>query len=224
MKKKISILLVFGLVAGMLFAPAEAGQKKKKKKKKKPPVAAPQFVEKELTFYLRWDDDGAGGCAGAQYLSLEDGEDPGSGCAYTFQPANEVFHATGAEDPLVREWPAANGVPFKIDASRKVMATMVVRGSGNPQARLDLGLTGSVKDTVSDIASGSTGNFTLASSGSSAQGPQTFNVEMEIDKALDKADLSTLVLSTEFRGAAASIYIDLEGPSFITIPVLVPAN
>src|SRR4026209_2696587 len=100
MKEAIILALTIGLIAGSLGMPEEA---KKKKKKKKPAVVLEQG---ETKYFLRWDGDGS--TCDANYLSITDAEDGGSGCEATVQPAQEVLTAAGQQ--ITRDWAAVDGL------------------------------------------------------------------------------------------------------------------
>jgi hypothetical protein len=212
MKKALALFLALGLLAGLMVGPA-AGAKKKKKKKAK-------LVQAELTLYMRWDDDGAGGCGGPKYLSTEDGEDPANGCSFVAQGAQEVVIAATGER-LANDWPATEGVPFKLDASRPLSGSFAIRGHAGARAWLEVAITGTAKDSLQDLAVGESEQYTMPTS--SQLGPTVIEMEFELDKGLDKLDFTTLNLNTAIRGVHATGYIDLEAPSFITIPVWVKA-
>lgn len=211
MKKLIATALVGGLVMGALVAPATAA---KKKKKPKVPVA----VASETKFFMHWDDDGAGGCAGAQYLSIEDKEDPGSGCEFTALPAQEILIATG-QGALSREWPATNGVPLVLDAARKITGEIVMRGSAGAGAKVEVVVTGMVDGAVVEIAKGETQTVNFAASGQT--GPQVLKFELTPDAALTGKTLEGLTLTTTTRGVTGATYYDLEGPSFMVVPATI---
>ncbi len=208
MKKIIVTALVGSLIAGALAAPATA-------KKKKPKT--PTGVASELKYYLHWDDDGAGGCGGAQHMSTEDKEDPGSGCEFTFLPAQEVFVASGAQAPLSREWPASDAVPFVLDATRKITGEITMRGGAGVQARIEVVVTGVVNGEVVEVAKGETQRVNFAVTGQT--GPQILKFELTPDAALNGKTFEGLTLKTTTRGFTAASYYDLENPpSFMTVP------
>lgn len=205
MKKAIAVALSLGLLAGALVMPAEAA--KKKKKKKLTPV--------ETKFYMHWDDDGAGGCAGMQHMSTEDTEGD-TGCSYTFQAAQEIFISSGASEPLSNVYPASDGVPLILDASKKVTGEFAMRGNFAISGTVEWVLSGATGDDFAEIASGTTEAFNSGPTG--ATGPVILTIEGEIDPKLDKKVFSSLELATTVRGVT-SAYVGKEDPgSFISIP------
>lgn len=207
MKRVLAVALAIGVLAGALVAPAQAAKKKKKKK----PVPI------ELQFFLHWDDDGAGGCDGMQHMNLEDTEGD-TGCSYVFQPAQELFIATGASEPLSYAWPASDGVPFVLDASKAVTGEFHMRGNAAFNASVDWTLSGMSGGSSVEIAAGSTDTYNGAASGTT--GPTLLTIEADVDKKLHKKKFTSLQLTTTVRGVA-SAYVGLENPgSFIVVPAL----
>lgn len=203
MKRAIAVALSLGLLAGAFAMPAEA----KKKKKKAVPV--------ETKFFMHWDDDGAGGCEGMVHMSTEDTAGD-TGCSYVFQPAQEIFIATGASEPLSNAYPASDGVPLTLDASKKLTGEFAMRGNFAVEATVEWVLEGQTGDDFVEIASGTTEAFN--SGPTAVTGPVILTVEGDIDPKLDKKVFSSLNLTTTIRGVA-SAYVGREDPgSFISIP------
>lgn len=216
MKRSLVAIIVVGLLAGSLVGLAEA----KKKPKPKKPVAA------EQKFFLHWDSDGATpeGCTGAVYMSLED-KTGDSTCSSTAQAAQEVFVAAGSEDEMVRYlFPAADGVPFTLDASRNLKGTMALRGTYTYDAYVELVLTGIVDGAVVKLAEGATGKGQGALSNSvmglvQLPGPHAeLPIDVAFDKAYDKKKVTKLDLQVTIRGHHRG-GIDFElNPSHIVVP------
>lgn len=212
MKKVLVAVLVGGLVAGALVAPAAA----KKKKKPKAPVPA------ELTYFLHWDDDGAGGCAGAKHMNLEDTEDPGHGCGPTQQPAQEAYIATGAQPKIEAAWPASVGTPFVLDASRKITGEIVVQTDiGAPLAALEVTITGQSGGEMKEIGTFTSADFTLPSTFVTGD-PEIVAFEIAPPGELQGLSFDSFTVTTAVRKAAATFtYIGLDDPSsFVKVPVL----
>ena len=214
MRRTVVSMLVVALAAGALVAPAEAAKKKKK---------APALVASELKYFLHWPSDGATpeGCTGATQMSLEDATGDTT-CGYTFQAAQEVFAAAGQE-LLAYTYPAADGVPFVLDASRKLTGEIVLRGTVTADAYVQLNLSGTVDGAAATLVEGETTTANGALS-NSAQGQQlpgpaaVLPVDLEIDSALDKKTVTDLVLTVTIRGIHRG-GIDYEvTPSHIIIP------
>jgi hypothetical protein len=218
MKRVVVVLVAMGLLAGALVAPADA-----KKKKKKPPPAA-TLVPGELKYFLHYPADGATpeGCTAATHMDLKDS--PGdTGCSYTFQAAQEAFSAAGQE-LLAYSFPATEGTPFILDASRKLTGEITLRGTVSLNTNAEITLSGTVGGNSVTLAEGETaaGNGALSNSaqGQNLPGPAvTVPVDLDIDKALDKLEVTTLMLTVTIRGVHRG-GIDYERtPSHIVLPI-----
>jgi hypothetical protein len=208
MKRFVVFLAIIGLLVGSITTVEAA----KKKKKKKPPVVT--LAPTELKFFIHWDDDGAGGCAGAQYMDLED-KAGDTGCSFVFQPAQEVFMAAG-EDPLSYVWPATAGVPFTLDASRKIVIEWAMRATVAVNTKVEVTIEGTTGGEMKEIAAGESPVFHGGATGQT--GPILVKLELDPDKALDKLTFDSLTMTTTFRGVCAC-YEGREGPgSFVVIP------
>ena len=206
MKKILATALAGGLVLGALVAPAAA------KKKKKPKAPVP--VASEVKYFLRWDGDGT--TCDAQYLSIEDAEDGGSGCESIGLPAQEVLIATG-QGALTHEWPAQDGLPFVLDATRKITGEITMRGLVGANSKVEVVVSGEVDGEVKEIASGETQAQNFAVTGQT--GPQVLKFEIAPDAALNGKTVQSLLLTTTTRGVNVLTYFDLENPpSFMTVP------
>lgn len=194
-RKSLAVAILTGIVFAALGAPMTA-----------------QSKTKELKLFLRWDDDGAGGC-GATYLSPEDAPDAGSGCAFIFQPAQEVFAASG-QPVLTHEWPGLLEKPVTIKAG-KAVGSFMVSAYVAAQSTLELELRASTANGSVTIGSFVSDPFNVAPT-------QMVPVEFELDipKALVNKKITSLSMSTTFRGASAQTYIELDNPAaYITLPV-----
>jgi hypothetical protein len=216
MKRSIVTILVLGLLAGSLVSVAEA---KKKKPKKKSLVAA------EQTFYLHWDSDGATppGCAGAVYMSLEDKKGD-STCSTTTQFAQEALVAAG-EEPISYLFPAADGVPFVLDASRNLKGAMVLRGTYTYDAFVHVVLSGEVDGSPVKLAEGDSAKGMGVASNSvqgmvQLPGPHAeLPIDLAFDKAYDKKTVTKLNLQVIIRGHHRG-GLDYElNPSHIIVPI-----
>lgn len=217
MKRSIVILVALGLLAGALVAPADA---KKKKKKPAPPVT---LTPVELKFYPHHAPDGATpeGCTGAYFMDLK-GDTVDTTCSNSTQVAQEVYAAAG-QSLISYTYPATEGVPFVLDASRKLTGEVTLRGTVSVNAKAHLTLSGTVGGSDVVIAEGetTTGNGAASNSvqGVPLPGPAvTVPVELEIDKALDKAEVTGLTLVITVRGVHRG-HIDLDrNPTHIVVP------
>jgi hypothetical protein len=225
MKRTTVSILVLALAIGALVAPAAEA---KKKKPKKPPVVA--AVPAEQKYFLHWDDDGAGGCTGTQNMSLD--EHPGTTCNSSTQPAQEVFAAAG-QDLIVNLFPAVDGVPFTVDASRKMTGEIVLRGTITAQAYAQLTLTGVVDGAEVILAEGETAKANGAASNSVSQGAPVnvrqdlpgpaavLPVDVELDKAYDLKQVTGVTLTVTIRGMHRGGIDYDRTPSHIIIPTFI---
>lgn len=214
MKRSIVAILVLGLLAGSLATVAEA----KKKPKKKPLVAA------EEKFFLHWDGDGATppGCSENVYMNLQDtAGDPS--CSDSTQVAQEAFAAAG-EDLVTTVYPATEGVPLVLDATRKLTGQIALTGTVTANAKAQLELTGTVDGQSVTLASGetATGNGALSNNPSGLgqlPGPSAkLAVELPIDPAYNLKTVSGLTLTVTIRGVHRG-GVDYErDPSNIVVP------
>lgn len=155
-------------------------------------------------------------------MSLED-KTGDSTCSDSTQAAQEVFIAAGTEDVVRYLFPAADGVPFTLDAARNLKGTMVLRGTYTYDAYVELVLTGMVDGAVVKLAEGATGKGQGALS-NSAQGNQLpgphaeLPIDIAFDKAYDKKQVTKLDLQVTIRGHHRG-GIDYElNPSHIIVP------
>ena len=196
MRKTIVTILAGALVAANLVGP----------------IAAQSKPAKSLKLFLRWDGDGAGGCA-ATYLSTEDAPDEGSGCAYTFQVAQEVLVASG-QGALVYEWPGMLPKPAKVGAGA-LKGSFVIEAYAAAQATLEIEARATTASGTQTI-----GKFTSAAFNTAYSQQVPLDWEIAIPKGLVGKKVTGISLSTTFRGMSAQSYIELDNPAaFITLPV-----
>lgn len=208
-------LLIVGLVAGSLVAPAAA---KKKKKKKPVPVSVDQ------NFYLRDLD----GCETAQnHLSVTDAAD--SGCWYVDTFVYDAFVETGlltAAD-LGQTWTTMDGTPFKFDPSKPITGEIstssgacLVDGGCSPamvgagQATLDVVVSATIDGEAKEIGAFSESFVVVPGS------PHTSKLEIPVDAALAGQQVDSLSVLTYLHGPAVGHgIIEVSDPSsFITVP------
>lgn len=183
MRKTLTLALA-ALLAVALLGPASAA---KKKKPKKPPAPAPV----ELQFFLRAPES----CTEA-FLSLTDAED--ADCVYVDSGLNAVYGASqGAlADPWMH-YPAADGVPFTLDPTRKVIAAIGTRGANGAGA----GPTSFEFVLVAEIAGEEKELATHTESGTFGPGEtKLMEFEMELDPALAGAVVDALRLDVYVDG------------------------
>jgi hypothetical protein len=208
MRKTLTVTIALALLVGTLGLPAEAQRRKK-----------PRWVPTERTFYLHWDDDGEGGCGGLQHMNLVDQDDPGNGCAFVFQGGQEVLVASG-QDKLENEWPASRGARFVLDTRRSIVGDFTVRSLASPHAWLEVTLSGRTGGQSAEIVADESEPFAVVASGQA--GPTQVELELELPDELHRKRFTSLTLTTAFRGVTSfPIYIDLNAPSTVTVPILV---
>jgi hypothetical protein len=196
MKKKFVTILAGALVVANLAGP----------------IAAQSKPAKELKLFLRWDGDGAGGCA-ATYLSIEDAPDEGNGCAFTFQPAQEALIASG-QGALTHEWPGLLPKPAKGQAG-VVKGEFQVEAYGAANATLEIVLRATTSSGSTEI-----GSFTSDALNLAPTQTALVSFELPMPKELVGKKIEAVSLSTTFRGASAQSYIELDAPAaFISLPV-----
>lgn len=169
---------------------------------------------KELTVYLRQDNDGGTGCA-APYLSVEDGPDSGNGCTYIFQAAQEALIAAG-QPPLEWVWSGSLPAPAKL-SSGQLKASFLVRHGGSANGTLKVVVNAQVGTKSTEVGSFTTPAF--ANAPSTAGGGIPVEFELDIPSKLKGKKITGFMLVTTFHGVSNAPYIDLENPSFFTVPV-----
>lgn len=221
MKKLVTLLLV-GVLGLALVGPAAA-----KKKKPKPPALVP--VDQQM--FLRGD-----ACsAEAMGLSLEDAVDADT-CAYVKGGILNDTVPDGTPGPLGaaawQTWPAFDGVPFKLDATKPVTGEIFTQGifplvssdypglsAGNVRLSVRLvGESGGEEKTI--------GEFTEEFLVKPGDGVHTTAVEITPDAALNGLDFTSLTLYTKIGGEAVghTFYKLSEPSSYIKVPTLAAAK
>jgi hypothetical protein len=214
MKRIVGFMLILGLIAGSLAAPAMAKKKKPRK---------PAAVQVDQKFFLRRDD--CGGDADNPHLSVVDAPDAGNGCGnYAYGAPNEVIG--NVDVPFAEVFPTTDGVPFVLDGSKEIKGSLTYDGlhgkAENPVAlgagvhHIDIVLTGTVGGTSTEVGTAS-GEFTAT------PGTDQYTVDFSIkpESSLDKASFSSLELSLTVRGPGTmASFLEMDDPaSFITVPV-----
>ena len=224
MKRSLVIVLAMVLVAGF------TGAAQAKRKKPKPKPAA--LVSVDQPMYLRGD-----ACTQeARALSVADAED--AECFYT---AAGLQYETGVREGLpapagsMRDhtWPARDGIPFKLDATKPVTGEIHTEGGSCPVAGTCSPVTvsaGEVTITVKLIGEANGAEQTLGEQVdefSTSPGTQhTTAVSIQPDAALNGLDFTSLTLVTTITGVSVGhgVYKLGEPSSFISIPTLVSSQ
>jgi hypothetical protein len=168
------------------------------------------------TFYVR--RDGCGTAADNPHLSVQQGTDAGDGCGSLFpQPA---ISATG--DPFS----AVNGVPFTLDATKKITGTIKFSsyqgieggpvGFGVGQVTMTARLTGIVGNQSRVLGSATATHLVTPS-----QVEYTTPIDITPPAADNGKRVSGLTLDLSFTGPAVLCdFVAMSGASFVTIPIL----
>lgn len=217
MKKLIALVMVGGMLAGGMSV-ADAKKKKPRKIVKEVPT--------NVDFFVRMDD--CGGDADNPRLSIEDGTDGGSGCGNTGMGIfNEALIAI-EDTPAAQIFPAVDGVPFTLDASKDVAGQLNLQSfqgdAANPagvsagQTKVDITLTGNVGGASQLIGTASE-EYVVTPDKTS------YLVEFTIDAddALNKKKFTSLELTVTQRGVSVLHgFIGMDDPaSFLTLPTIV---
>ncbi len=219
--KKIVTLAVTGVLAFALVAPADA--KPKKPKKPKTPVLA----QVDQKMFLRGD-----GCdEAARAISVVDAVDLDN-CAHLEGGVINEYVPDGTMGPLdqpsVETWPAIDGVPLKLDASKHVTGEIYTQGVF-PLVGAYAGLgAGYVRFTVTLVGESGgeekvIGEYVDAFTIKPGDSYHTTVVDIVPDAALNGAEFTSLLLKTKIGGESVGqvFYKTSEPSSFITIPTLV---
>jgi hypothetical protein len=216
LRRILALGLILGMVAGSLSV-ADAAKKKRKIVK---------YLPTETSFFLRRDD--CGGDADNPHLSIIDDVDGGTGCGSAFAGAPEEFFINADGAPFAPTvFPATDGVPKLIDASRDIEGAITVQSfqgdANNPgglsagQASLEILITGTVGGEVVTVGSATAEYLVTPDS-------NTYVVEFtaDVDDALNKKKLTTLDLTLVQRGVTALHgFYELDDPaSFFILPTL----
>ncbi|MFN2587738.1 MAG: hypothetical protein ABR613_06455 [Actinomycetota bacterium] len=207
MRRTLIAALVLGLVAGALTAPATA----KKKKRPKAPVATP------MTLWFH-----AAECSDAAYLLMLTEAAEGRNCGSAFYGAPyPVASAAGQSAP--RTFNAAEGLPFTLDASQKIVATVYVSpyvsgqgaGSGVGQTTLIATFAGTTGGETKEL-----GTVEQSYTVTPAQAVYEVKVELEPPAELDKAQFTgfSITLHNEGTSLTHGFYRMTNPASSIVIP------
>lgn len=193
--------LVLALIAGMLAGATVTADAKKKRKPR--PV--------NMKYYLHFPADAAGTC-GTTYMDLKD--TPDSGCGYIFQPANEVLNQT--DGPLLGEWPASGGFPFKLNTKKPLTAEFqLMNVFGLPAqgyAIFDYEISGTVGGRPVTLVEN---RLELAMA---APGSNVAEIKVKLPKKLNNKPVTGLHLTTNVHGASNFHYFELdEGGAFLQL-------
>lgn len=157
-------------------------------------------------FYLRWD--APGGVCGPPSLSVKDGPDSGNGCWFAFQPAQEVLAPAGMT--LTASWPAADGVPVRLDAKKNLAGKITISAPAAVNTTLEVEVTSNA---------GTLGSATIPFQTTPAAPQQTLELDIDIPNKFGGKKVVELTLNTTVRGFMVLGFIQLDYPaSFISVP------
>lgn len=210
-KRTWAVLLSAALVLGAIVMPATDAAAKKKKKKKEP-------VPVEMVLWFNAQE----GCGGPLTLRLTEATE-GSNCGRNpFYGAGwGAGEAAGLATPYV--FTAAEGLPFVLDGSKPIVATIQVSsyvsapvGSGVGQTTLVGTLTGSTGGETVEL-----GTVEATYMVTPAQG--VYEVPLEFDvKDFDKKTFTSFEIGLEQRGTSVAHghYRTVNPASKIAVPTL----
>ncbi len=215
-KKALAVVLAVGLVGGAMAGSAEAAKKKKKPK-------APVQVDQQM--FLVGD-----GCnAEVRGISITDTADVHT-CAYWQGGALSEYGEpamTAAGRPVWIPWPALDGVPLKLDATKPITGEIYTHGIFPLVGDFPGVAAGSVTLTVKLVGESGgeekvIGEFVEEFIATPATTPHLSEVEIQPDAALNGAEFTTLMLQTKIGGpSAGQVFYKLDNPnSFVSIPAL----
>lgn len=150
-------------------------------------------------------------------LSIVQGTDAGGcGTLGAITPLNEVGSSVGVVAPAVDVYPAVDGVPFTLDASRAITGQITL-SSYQPGVEAGGG-TVSIDITVSG-GFGTIGSTTVSYTVLPTQPPVASTFSIQPPASLDKRDFTDLSLSVQVRGVHAMHgFTTYNGASFLTVP------
>lgn len=213
MRRTLIVALTLGLLAGSIAAPVEAA----KKKKKKPPVVAP--VATPVTLWFRND---TGGCAPEAYLLMLTEATEGANCGNRLYGAPYgVASGAGLITPIT--YNASEGIPFVLDATQKITATIYVSpsasanpvGSGIGQATLVATIAGQAGGEAKELG-------TVEQDYLVTPAQATYEVKLEFTPPADVDKLQFTSFSITLHNEGLSLthghYRTANPASFLTIP------
>lgn len=172
-------------------------------------VSFTEPVPEDRTFYMRRT-----GCDDDKRLSIVQGSET-SGCAYTasITPLNE-------DSRLADEWPAVDGVPFTLDATREITGVITL-SSYQPPVYAGAGATTVDISVLGFKKSGGTASLGSTTVSYVATPGQNHSTDWEITPPaeLDGTDFNGLTLSTTVRGVNVLHGFTIPNQSNMTLPI-----
>jgi len=150
-------------------------------------------------------------------LSIVQGTDSGGcGTLGSITPLNEIGSTVGVVAPAVDIYPAVDGLPLTLDASRPVTGQITLSSfqpgveAGGGTVTIDITLTGD---------SATIGTTSVSYTVLPTQPPVASTFSIQPPASLDKRDFGAITLSVRVRGVhAAHGYFSYNGASFVTLP------
>jgi hypothetical protein len=161
-------------------------------------------------FYLR--RDGCGTTSDNPHLSTSSGTDAGDGCGLI---VNSVVGLGGdADQAAFIDFPASDGMPLALDASRNVTGVIDITGTAAGLSEIDVSLEALVNSQAVEVGSG-TASAVLDPTAS--DNPVQFTIAPST--SLAGADLQALDLRVTIHGPSIDGgYIGLSGKSYADVP------
>ncbi len=201
------------------------------------PAAGAPAAPRTTKYFLHIDivQPGVGEPEYEYYMDTADYPDTGDGTGNTANGLlNEVFGATGIEEPRRDVFSVRDRLPLRLDASRPVTGRIAVEGFemsslgqavpvGAGQSVLDLELVGTPSGTDDPVTIGSqTVEFLVTP----IEPQHVVEVSLDPDDSLRGTTFSEVELIAYFRGASVLTgFYELDDPaSYIEIPTLRPAR
>lgn len=212
MKKLIAVVMVLGLV-GSFAAPVSAAKKKKKKA-----VATP------VTYFFH-NDSGACTDDAAFVMKITEATE-GSNCGnLLFGAGYEAGNGAGVANPFT--YRAVEGIPFVLDATQKIVATVQVSSrSSAPGVPVFLGAgQTTLNASIAGQSGGETKELGTAKSTytvTPAQGVYEVVLEFQPPAELDKATFTSLEISLHNTGQSVNhgYYRTVNPASKVLVPTL----
>jgi hypothetical protein len=161
-------------------------------------------------FFLR--RDGCGTSNDNPHLSVTSGTDGGDGCGLVLDSV--VGLGGDVDQGAFVDFPASDGMPLALDASRTVRGTIDITGTAVGAVEVDLDLEALAGGQAVTVGTATT---TTVLDPTVSDNPVAFTIEP--DASLAGADLQALDLRVHIHGPALdSGFIGLSGKSFVDLP------
>lgn len=214
MRRVVALSVAVGLMAGILVGPVDAAKRKKPKK--------PGAVATPVNYWFHNHSTEANPCSDDATFTLKLTEaTEGGNCGNGFYGASyEAANAAGVADPYT--YNAIEGIPFVLDARRKITGSIWVTSRGTDPAFLGVGQATMIA-TISGEVDGETvelgtieANYTVTP----AQADYEIKIDLQPPADKDKAIFTALSISLHNEGPSVNHgYYRTHSPaSFLMIP------